>query len=223
MRCWASLVVLAVAASGCGHNIRALATEESTYYTKLHKAVAENGEKIKLAVDDLAIIEEHAVRQERANGLTRIARAKLLDQMPSLWRTVPPNLVETQKAVALERLYDLEAAEEAAVSAALAEREAARAEVVAAWQKMLSVLDDAIDKQKVLLQYLNQPPNAQVSGFLTEFSTQAAAFKTELDVANDPRLQSVAAAAGQASDRGNQARFRLDELITKLTELKGKP
>ena len=30
-------------------------------------------------------------------------------------------------------------------------------------------------------------------------------------------------APGQAGDRANQARVRLDELITKLTELKGKP
>jgi len=215
------LVVGALLSSGCGAaSVRALTKGENDYIGAVSKRIDENHAALDQLMSDLRSLDRQYAFTEQQKTTTAVAEAKLLEAMKSPWTAPSPSLQATQRAVALFHLYDLLGQEQARFEAGQAERDAQRQGVVDAYSKISKLMAEVLTNEKVVLEYVNQPPGSQIAGILDETLTEAHAFNDEVSRSQDPRLQALASETQKATDRVDQAKAAIEAVLNALNTAK---
>lgn len=211
------LLWLALQFAGCGSSsgIRQLGDRELEAFQALQKSLAANEEFIRGATQTLsdlgALYEEKEFELELA-----LAKAKLLESMQAPWAPVRDSLAATQRAVILYYLYELEAAEQKAIDARIAQRRAAAQEVLAAYARLSTLIDGAAQNLKIIIEHLNQPKSARIRAFTSTFLDEVAAFRAQMQSSENPRLQHLAQQIARYEEQVSNARLQAQNAMDAL-------
>jgi len=191
---------------GCAANVRALSQEELRAFEALQERLEKNEGALDAMLDDLAKIDADVLTSRDALDAS-LAQAKLLERMNAPWASPgDPQLVATQKEVALYHLYALSEARAEVLQAKIDARHESLAQVCKAYGKMLVLTKRMIAAEKVILEHLEQPSSATVLSFVSQLASEARAFSSALKSSDNPKLKELAADVEAAADRLDQAR-----------------
>ncbi len=217
------LIVFAVFATGCvsSGSVRELGQKEKDLIQAVQKRISDNKPKIDGAAKTLG--ELGATYAEMEFGLElALAKAKRLESMQSFLASPPAEFRETQRAVVLYHLYEVEQAEQKVLEARIAERRASVQEIGAAYQQLGTLLNDAAKNLEIVLKHLNQPRKARILAFTETFLGEVKAFRETIETSDNARLQKLAAdvahfetLAGKAKEDATKA---LQAFITLIGE-----
>jgi hypothetical protein len=213
------IVALGFLALGCGAgSARDLSHGETEYLKAVKQRVADNRAAVEGLLADLGSMDRYYARIEREKTVTAFAQAKLLESMKAPWTTPPEHLQATQRAVVLYHLYELLDQERQRFEAQQAARDAERNLPLATYAQLGILLNEAIENEKVILEYLDSGDVGQIAATFDETLRQAHAFSLELAKSDDQRLQQIAADAEQAAARAQQARNAIQAVLTSFFE-----
>ncbi len=220
-----TLLLCSLLLNGCaslsGNATRSLTAEELDFLSKLQAQVKKNNDAINQSLTALGSLYASKVEDEHSLKLS-VSKAKLLESMRAPWTTPPQSFAATQRAVVLYHLYDLAEGQQALIDARIAERRAALRAVSDAYGKLDTLLGQAIENEKLILAYLNQPATARISAATGQLLAEINAFRDELAQSNNTELQALAQKAGRASERVDKAKDRIDQLLEALTRAREK-
>lgn len=222
MRHLVVVLVVAALAGGCasGGAIRELGSKEKEVIDAVRQRISENEPKVEAASKTLGELGASYVDKEFGLELA-LAKAKRLDSMRAPWAAPPDEFRETQRAVVLYHLYDVEMAEQRVLDARMAERRAAVQEINRAYGDLEKLLVEASKSLELVLGYLNQPKSARILAFTESFLGEVTAFRERLAESDSPRLQKLAADVARYEMMVGQAKQRADSALQALMRLGG--
>lgn len=216
------VVGLALLISGCAalnpRTVRELTQKETAAFAALSERLKENRPNVKKTSTGIGDLGARWAEQEFLLELD-LAKAKRLDSMTAPWAAPSENLRETQMAVILYHLYQVEMAEQKVLDARRAERQAAAGEILATYDRLTRLIEGASKNLKVVLEYLNQPKGAQISSFARTFLGEVSAFRQTLQASQNPRLQALASEIArheQSAEKATENAERALDAIMKL-------
>lgn len=224
-RFWA--VALASLGVACGTgSVRELSKAEQDYMSAVSSRVERHRAAVATLLGDLRTIERQFALAERQNTTTAVAEAKLLESMqeplkpPAPSKPPSPALDPSQRAVILAHVYELVGQQHALFEAEQAERDAERQKVLDAYDALAKLLGDALEDEKTVLAYANQPKGSQIAGVIAETLTEAHAASASLSSSSDPRLQKLAHETDKVAARLDQNKKSIQDALNALGALK---
>ncbi len=216
------VVAVAVLATGCvsGGSVRDLGAKEKEVIQAVHERIRQNKPHVQNAAKQLGELGGDFAEKEFELELA-LAKAKRLDSMNSFLASPPDEFRETQRAVVLYHLYEVEQAEQKVLQARLKERRASAQEISAAYGQLESLLVSAAKNLEIVLKYLNQPKSAQILAFTETFLGEVKAFHQKLAQSDSPRLKKLAAEVAQFEAQATQAKQGASEALQAFSALKG--
>jgi hypothetical protein len=151
----------------------------------------------------------HAVKEHSLE--VSISKAKLLESMKSPWVVgTNPEQLRTQRAVALYHLYDLAEVERQVINTKIEERRTAMRVVADSYGRLVALLDEAIENEKIVLAHLNQPSSARIAGVINSFLAEVQAFHRQMAQSDLPELRALATDVAKAEERVSKAKERIE-------------
>lgn len=205
---------LAVLSVGCGTGaVRELTKAEQEYLVAVEKRADSHRATVEALLADLRALERQFAFAERQNTTTAVAQAKLLESMQAPWAAPSASLETTQRAVILFHLYELLGQEKALFEAEQEERDAERQKVMDEYDTLANLLKDALEDEKIVLAYANQPTGSHIAAILEQTLTEAHAASGSLAKSSDPRLQKLAGETDRIADRVAKAKEAIQDAI----------
>jgi hypothetical protein len=208
-------LLLAACAGVNGGAAADLTTAQLEVVAATRARLAANRADVHASLDDLADSVAFALRRQHGLG-ANIARARLLEAMRSPWTNAVST--PTQQEVALYQLFALSQAEQAALAARIAAREAQIGELRSAYGSLLASLSALVAAQEQLLASLDRPASAQISLVTQQVLTESRAFRDALDTGDDPRLARLAATVADRERAVAAAEARIVEFIRAIEQ-----
>jgi hypothetical protein len=209
------MFLLGGCAGTSGKATRSLTESEVRYLDRLLDRVNKNGEKLKETLETLANLSSRYIAREYSLALS-ISKAKLLESLRSPWAgSTTPEQSKTQRAVTLYHLYDLAEAEREVITAKIKERRAAVTAVADNYSRLSALLNEAIQNEKVVLAYLDQPSSARIGGVVGAFLEEAQAFHRQLTQSEHPELRGLAGEVAKAEEIVSKAKDRIEASLTR--------
>ena len=190
--------VFAVFSASCASSgsVRDLGVKEKEVIQGVQKRISANKPMVDSASKSLGELGAAYAEKEFELELA-LAKAKRLESMQSFLASPPEEFRETQRAVVLYHLYEVEQTEQKVLEARMAERRASVEEIGAAYRQLEVLLKDAAKNLEIVLEYLNQPKSARILAFTENFLSEVTAFRETLEKSDNPRLQRLAADVAQ--------------------------
>jgi hypothetical protein len=201
--------------SGCSWKARQLTEAENEVLVKLRDHQKKNREAVHGSLDDLMRISTEAFADQYSLDLS-ISKAKLLESMKSPWLKPRSSLVRTQMDVTLYHLYALSEAERELFDARLNLRQESIRETKKAYDRLLTLTNQIIESEKVILAHLNQPVNARISGFIDNVLVETKAFRETVAASDNPRLRSLAEDVEKAEERVERIKDLIDQALERI-------
>lgn len=202
--------------TGCGvfegAAVRALGNREKEALDKLSQRLAENQKPLRAAASQLDALTAEYARIEFQEELA-LSKAKLLESMRSPWADPSPGIAETQRAVVLYHLYELELSQLKALDARIEARISAEKELTKAGRELQRLVEKAADNLALVLRHLNQPRSARIRAFTETFLAEVSAFRGQLSQSDNPHLRAIAERVQHYEQRAQEAKTRIDRLL----------
>ena len=207
---------------GCVSNgpIRDLGKKEKDVIQKLNKRLADNKPIIESATKVMGDLGAQYEEYNFALELS-LAKSKRLDSMQSFLSSPPDEFRETQRAVILYHLYEVELAEQKVLQARMAERRASVQEIATAYAQLGKILSDATKNLEVLLKHVNRPKNARIVAFTDTFLGEVKTFRTTLAESDNPRLKELASEVEAFEIRAEKAKQDATSALQLFTSSNG--
>ena len=206
------IICLILITSGCA-TIRELGEAERGMLQDLNSRLTANEKLIQTASTTLGEIGGDYAEWEYDLDI-RLAKAKRLEAMTSLWVKTDDELKETRRAVLFYHLYEVELAEQKVIEARVKERQEAAKEIITAYRRLNALTKDAQKNLEIVLKYVNQPRSAQILEVTTNFLNEVKAFREELQSSDNPRLRKLAENVQKFEDKS----FKAKEQAVKVFE-----
>ena len=216
------LFVFAIFAAGCASSgsVRDLGAKEKEVIQGVQKRISANKPMVDSASRSLGELGAAYAEKEFELELA-LAKAKRLESMQSFLASPPEEFRETQRAVVLYHLYEVEQTEQKVLEARMAERRASVQEIGAAYRQLEVLLKDAAKNLEVVLENLNQPKSARILAFTENFLSEVTAFRETLEKSDNPRLQRLAADVVQFEILAGKAKEDATRAIQAYTTVTG--
>ena len=150
-----------------------------------------------------------------------MSQTKRLESMQAPWAAPPDSLVATQRAVVLYHLYEVERAEHKVLMSRIAARRESATQVLAAYRKLRTLLEDAGKNLEIVLGHLNQPESARIRALTTTFLNEVTAFRNQLQASENPRLREMAEDAARFEEAARKAREQADKALETILQPRG--
>lgn len=222
MKTIAGVMLIAFLLVGCSSSqaVRQLSVAEKQAFDSLSVRLDNNRQFMEKALG--ALSELGAAYTESASELEQaLSKAKLLESMQSTLANTSDEFVETQRAVILYHLYEMDLAEQKMLESRVAEREAACAEVQDAYDQLNDLLAGATDNLEVIIRYMNQPKKARIKELTANFLGEVNAFRMQLAGEENPLLNKLANDVARYEARVNVSRARAEAALNLINAVKG--
>ncbi len=210
------LLCLALITISCatGGAVRELGIAELEVIQAVDERLKRNEEAMRGAARNLGELGAEYAEKEFVLALA-LAKAKRLESMRAPWTSPSEEFAETERAVVLYHLYQVEMAEQNVLEARMQERRAAAQELLTAYQRMRPLLKGAAQNMEVVLKYLNQPNSARILAFTENFLGEVTAFREALQ-ADSPRLRKFAEDVARYEEVASRAKQQADMALNAI-------
>ncbi len=222
MKVIAGILLVALMLAGCSSSqaVRQLSVAEKQAFDSLSVRLDENRQYMETALTALSALgasyTESATELEQA-----LSKAKLLESMQSTLANASDEFVETQRAVILYHLYEMDLAEQKMLESRVAERETACAEVLDAYNRLNNLMAGATDNLEIVIRYMNQPKKARIKELTANFLGEVVAFRQDLAGQDNPLLNKLADDVARYETRVNVSRARAEAALNLINAVKG--
>jgi hypothetical protein len=200
--------------------VRDLSAAERRAFAALDQRLRDNRPAMQDAVGTLGELgaewTEQAFEAER-----NLARARRLESMQAPWAQTAGEYAQTQRAVVLYHLYEVEMAEQQVLEGRVAARRAAAEELLGAYDRYAGLLGEATGALEVVMEHLEQPDSARLAAAIATLLDETAAFREALQRSDNPRLQALAAEVARSEAAAMAVRQQADAAVQAMLRLQG--
>lgn len=215
-----ALLLISVMAAGCasGGSVRELGQTEQEMFQTLSDTLKSNEKMVRKVSEQLGELGVDYTRMEFELEQS-VSKAKLLEAMQAPWATPRGEFAETQRAIVLYHFYELELAEDKVLEARIREQRESAREILTAYRKLNKLLEDAAKNLEIILEYMNQPTEAQIRAFTANFLAEVTAFREELQQSENPRLQRLAKDVARYEETARNSTEKAERALEALLKL----
>lgn len=209
--------LLALGLGGCASSraVTELSLHQVDAYDALLARLEQQLEPMELALYELRRLD--ADYTAKAFELEReLARAEKLDAMNAPWAHPDQEWLETQRAVMLYNLYEVDRAEDLVLSARLAERQARIDQVFERYETSVELVRQAVEHVDAIAAYLGRSRTARLQELTGQFLDQVRAFGEGLEGSDSPRLRALAEKTKTFEEEAREAEREADRAIANL-------
>ncbi len=170
------IICLALLTTGCVRGVRELGHKERQAFDALSQRLKDNAQPMEAAANTLSrLAAEYAELQFELE--TAVAHAKRLESMRAPWVLPPADMAETQRAVILYHLYEVEMAQQKLLDALIQERREATDHIVERYEKLCQLLEQSQGNLETTLGYITQSKWEHLKDFAKSLRQDVQAYR----------------------------------------------